>query len=156
MSNSADRAREPAQAYGSGNAAWLGCENPYSRTKSGKRADLGGQFFRSAWEANYARYLNWLMGVGEVRAWEFEPYAFRFEGETRGVISYTPDFLVTFPDGHTEWHEVKGWMDEKSKARLKKMKKHYPGETIVLIDAKVYRGIERSVSRLIAGWESSK
>ena len=30
----------------------------YSRGKSGKREDLGGQFFRSRYEANYARLLN--------------------------------------------------------------------------------------------------
>lgn len=142
--------------YGSGRPHWLTSENPYSRTKSGKREDLGGQFFRSAWEANYARYLNWLISVGEVSSWEFESRTFVFHGETRGVISYTPDFLVIFPDGHTEWHEVKGWMDSNSKARLKKMKKYYPEETLVLIDAKVYRGIERSVSRMIAGWEGSR
>lgn len=142
--------------YGTGNPGWTANGNAYSRTKSGKRADLGGKFFRSAWEANYARYLNWLIGIGVVAAWEFEPQTFTFQGELRGVISYTPDFLVTFPDGRKEWHEVKGWMDAKSKARLKKMAKYYPGETIVLIDGPVYRGIERAVSRTIAEWEGSR
>ena len=34
--------------------------NNYSRSKSGRRDDLGGLFVRSSWEANYARYLNFL------------------------------------------------------------------------------------------------
>lgn len=139
--------------YGTGNpGAHSG--NPYSRTKSGKREDLGGQFFRSSWEANYARYLNWLMANGsDISAWEFEPETFVFEGIKRGTLSYTPDFKLTMNDGSVEWHEVKGWMDDKSKVRLKRFAKYYPSETLVLIDAKVYRQIAKSVSGMIAGWE---
>jgi hypothetical protein len=33
----------------------------YARCKSGRRDDLGGIYLRSAWEANYARYLDILM-----------------------------------------------------------------------------------------------
>ena len=34
--------------------------NPYSRTKSGKRKDLNNTYFRSSWEANIARFYNYL------------------------------------------------------------------------------------------------
>jgi hypothetical protein len=143
--------------YGSGNPHWAGrADNAYSRTRSGKRADLDNKFFRSSWEANYARYLNWLISVGEVTSWEFECRTFLFEGQTRGVISYTPDFRVVMPDGSVQWHEVKGWMDDKSKSRLKKMAKFYPDETVVLIDSKVYHGIAKSVSRMIPNWEDER
>lgn len=143
--------------YGSGNPHWANrTDNAYSRTRSGKREDLGGKFFRSSWEANYARYLNWLIQHGEIQSWEFECKTFLFEGQTRGVISYTPDFRVVTANGEVEWHEVKGWMDDKSKARLKKMAKFFPDEKLVLIDSKVYRGIERSVSRIIPNWEGSR
>lgn len=127
-------------------------ENTYSRTRSGKRADLGGLFVRSAWEANYARFLNWLMAVGEVAAWAYEPRTFEFPVK-RGNRTYTPDFMVTRPDGHIEWHEVKGWMDAASLTKLRRFAKHYPDEVLVLIDEAAYRAIARDVAGLIEGWE---
>ncbi len=138
--------------YGSGNPHWLQASNPYSRTRSGKRADLGNQFFRSSWEANYARYLNWRLEQGEIAAWEFEARTFVFEGAQRGVISYTPDFKVVCQDGSCEWHEVKGWLDEKSKERLRKMAEYYPAEKLVLIDRKAYQRLERQM-RTLPHWE---
>lgn len=48
-------------------------ENAYSRARGGRRADIGPMYFRSAWEANYARYLNWLLARGEIDRWEYEP-----------------------------------------------------------------------------------
>ncbi len=140
------------ERYGTGNPGMLTSSNPYSRTKSGKREDLDNRFFRSSWEANYARYLNWLIAQGEISRWEFECQTFVFHGITRGVISYTPDFKVYSKDGSYEWHEVKGWMDAKSKAKLKRMAKFYPAEKIVLIDAKVYRGISKWKA-MIPNWE---
>lgn len=140
------------ERYGTGNPGMLTSSNPYSRTKSGKRADLDNRFFRSAWEANYARYLNWLVAQGEIDRWEFECQTFVFHGITRGVISYTPDFKVYSKDGSYEWHEVKGWMDAKSKAKLKRMAKYYPEEKIVLIDSKAYRAIAKWKG-ILPGWE---
>lgn len=128
-------------------------ENTYSRTKSGKRADLDGLYVRSAWEANYARYLNWRLSHGDIRSWEYEPRTFDFPVK-RGNRSYTPDFLVVLPDGSTEWHEVKGWMDDNSRVRLDRFSRYFPDETLVLIDEPVYRSIARDASSLIDGWES--
>lgn len=140
------------ERYGTGNPGWATNSNPYSRTKSGKREDLGNQFFRSSWEANYARYLNWLIEHGEIKSWEFECRVFTFPGITRGTISYTPDFKVYENDGSYSWHEVKGWMDAKSKTRLKRMAKYYPDEKIVLIDRKAYREIAK-FKAMIPNWE---
>jgi len=83
-------------------------ENVYSRAKRGKREDLGDIFFRSRWEANYARYLKWLLGHGDIAKWEYEPQTFTFHGETRGAITYLPDFRVTENSGKMIYHEVKG------------------------------------------------
>lgn len=140
------------ERYGTGNPGLLTSSNPYSRTKSGKREDLDNRFFRSSWEANYARYLNWLIAQGEIEKWEFECQTFVFHGITRGVISYTPDFKVYSKDGSYEWHEVKGWMDAKSKAKLKRMAKFYPAEKVVLIDRKAYRAISKWKA-MIQNWE---
>lgn len=121
--------------------------NPYSRTKSGKRKDLNNVFFRSAWEANIARYYNFI-GV----KWEFEPKTFIFHNITRGSVSYTPDFYLPEED---KWVEVKGWMDGKSKTKLKRFKQQYPDEynKLQLITEKEYNEIKRKVSNYIKNWE---
>src|SRR5659263_489952 len=69
------------------------------RKKSGRRADLNNTFFRSSWEANMARYYNYI-GV----KWQFEPKMFIFNTIRRGSVSYTPDFYLPEED---RWVEVK-------------------------------------------------
>lgn len=137
--------------YGTGNPSMKG-QNAYSRTKSGKRADLNGLYVRSGWEANYARYLNLMVSQGIIVSWAYEPKTFVFTGITRGVLTYTPDFRVTLPDQSIEWHEVKGWMDAKSKAKLKRFAKFYPDEKLILIDQKAYAQLAK-FRPLIEGWE---
>lgn len=142
------------QKYGTGNPAINSPKgNVYSRTKSGKRADLGGKFFRSAWEANYARYLNWLLSQGTIKSWEYEPQTFVFHGIKRGTLSYLPDFKVIMPDDSIEWHEVKGWMDDKSKTKLKRFAKYYPKEKLVLIDQRQYKSIAKWARIISEFWE---
>lgn len=122
----------------------LTMSNPYSRTKSGKREDLNNQFFRSSWEANIARYFNYV-GI----KWEYEPKTFYFEDIKRGCVSYTPDFYL--PD-ENRWVEVKGWMDDKSKTKLKRFAKFYPEENLELIGAKEYKEFKKW-ERIIPNWE---
>lgn len=127
--------------------------NSYSRGKMGKRSDLNNLYVRSSWEANYARYLNWLISIGEIKKWEYEPEVFEFEAIKRGARSYTPDFKVYNNNGSIEYHEVKGWMDAKSKTKLKRMNKYYPDIKIVLVDKDSYYAIARDVKRFIPNWE---
>lgn len=120
----------------------------------GKRKDLGNTYFRSSWEANYARYLNWLISTGEIESWEYEPKVFQFEKIKRGTMSYTPDFLINYPDGSHEWHEVKGWMTQTSRTKLKRMAKYFPEEKVIVIDSKWFRSANRSgLSSIIPNWE---
>lgn len=131
--------------------------NTYSRCKRGRRADLGEMFFCSAWEANIARYLNFLIKRGDVERWEYESETFWFEKIRRGVRSYTPDFKVWSKGGGDPYFiEVKGWMDKKSATKLKRMKKYHPNVRIDVIDEKRYRGIARTAGPLIPGWESKR
>lgn len=129
-------------------------ENNYSRGRGGRRADLENRYFRSTWEANYARFLNFLLGRRLIDAWQYEPKTFVFTGVTRGVLSYTPDFMVAEPDGTTNFHEVKGWMDPKSKAKLRRMSEFYPNENVIVIGPDEYKSISKW-SRLIDGWEGA-
>lgn len=126
--------------------------NVYSRAKRGRRPDLGDIFFRSSWEANYARYLNLLKSRGVVLSWDYEPETFWFEAVRRGARSYLPDFRVTTKDG-TYYVEVKGWMDKKSKTKLKRMAKYYPKVDLRVVGKKEYCGIERQLAGAIPGWE---
>jgi len=126
----------------------------YSRCRAGKRPDLGDVYFRSSWEANYARYLNWRKGRGDITGWEYESKTFVFEKIGRGTRAYTPDFRIDLKGGGHEWHEVKGWMDQKSRTRLDRMAKYYPEERVVVIGASWFKDAKRNgVSHSITGWE---
>jgi hypothetical protein len=125
----------------------------YSRGSMGKREDLGGLFVRSSWEANYARYLNWLIEQNEIAAWEYEPDTFWFHEIKRGTRSYTPDFKVINNDGTVEYHEIKGWMDQKSRTALKRMAKYYPDVKLVVIDNDAYHALANDIKGFIQGWE---
>ena len=125
----------------------------HTRCRGGKRNDLGGIYFRSAWEANYARYLNWLVEKKEIHSWEYEPKTFVFEAIKRGARSYLPDFKVINHDGSHVWHEVKGWMGQPSKTRLKRMGKYYPEEKLIVIDSKWFASANKTLGRMIPYWE---
>lgn len=125
-----------------------------SRARGGMRADLG-IYLRSTAEANFSRYLNLLKAEGQIAGWAYEPKTFHFPGITRGTRDYTPDFRIDLPDGRHEWREVKGWLDPKSKTRLKRMKKYYPEETVVLIQQDWFANARRiGLAAMIPGWES--
>lgn len=127
----------------------------FSRCLSGKRLDLGDTYFRSSWEANYARFLNFLKKEGKIVDWSYETKTFLFESVKLGTRSYTPDFRVVYNDGRVEWHEVKGWMDPASKIRLAAMEKFYPDEKIVVIGAEWFKNAVRHIAPIIPFWERS-
>lgn len=127
----------------------------YSRGSQGRRDDLGGLYVRSSWEANFARYLNWLISMGQIKKWEYEPDTFWFDSIKRGVRSYTPDFKVWESlDAVPYYIEVKGWMDAKSKTKLKRMAKYFPQVRVEVVAQRQYQQIAASVGRLISGWEA--
>jgi hypothetical protein len=128
---------------------------PQTQTRrglGGRRDDLGGLYVRSAWEANWARYLNWQVECRLIVSWEFEPETFEFPIK-RGSRFYTPDFRVVLLDGTVEYHEVKGWMDQRSATKLKRMAKYHRAIKIVLIDKERYRAVAQTVGGLIPHWE---
>lgn len=127
--------------------------NTYSRCKGGYREDID-MYVRSRWEANYCRYLNLLKEQEAIFKWEYEADTFRFDGIKRGVQSYTPDFKIwDKKDDEPYYIEIKGYMDAKSKTRLKRMRKYYPGTRLIVITQKDYNKIEKEFSTLIEGWE---
>jgi len=92
--------------------------NAYQYTRSGFRKDIELNV-RSSWEANFVRVLN----VYKID-FQFEPTVFSFPIK-RGTKGYTPDFFL---ERNNEWIEIKGYLDDKSKLKLKRFKRYYPNE----------------------------
>lgn len=111
------------------------------------------KYYRSRWEANYSRYLQWLKEQGEIINWEHEPITFWFEGVKRGCVSYLPDFQITNTDSSIEYHEVKGWFDPKSKTKIKRMAKYHPSIKLILITSRCYKKIASVMKRILPDWE---
>lgn len=125
----------------------------FTSGRGGKRDDLNGLYVRSSWEANWARYLNWLKEQGEIIEWEYEPETFWFEGIKRGNVSYTPDFRIKNLDGSIEYHEIKGYMDDRSRVKLQRMKKYHPEINIIVVATDEYKATEERIKPFIANWE---
>lgn len=92
--------------------------NAYQYTKTGYRKDIDMNV-RSSWEANFVRVLR----IYKID-FQFEPTVFSFPIK-RGTRGYTPDFLLK---RNNEWVEIKGYLDDKSKIKLKRFKRYYPDE----------------------------
>ena len=92
--------------------------NAYKHTKTGYRKDIDLNV-RSNWEANFVRILN----AYKIKH-EFEPTVFSFPIK-KGVKGYTPDFYLCATE---EWVEMKGYLDPKSKTKIKRFKRYYPKE----------------------------
>jgi hypothetical protein len=116
---------------------------------------IGGirKFYRSAWEANYARYLEYQKQHGLIKDWKHETETFWFDGISRGCVCYLPDFKITNNDGTVEFHEVKGWMDARSKTKIRRMAKYHPTVKLKVFDSKWYRANSRNLAGLIREWE---
>jgi len=120
--------------------------NAYQYTRTGYRKDIKLNV-RSSWEANFVRVLN----IYKID-FDFEPQVFTFPIK-RGTKGYTPDFYLNKTN---TWVELKGYMDDKSKIKLKRFKRYYPKqfENLVCIiskyssDAKKFL-MELEVSKII-------
>ncbi len=116
------------------------CYNPNGWGKCGFREDLN-HTFKSTYEANLARILNYLD-----LEWDYEICRFKFDD-----CSYLPDFYLPQFD---MWIEVKGNLTSIGKYKLEKMNKFYPNENIKIIDGEVYKRLISMFKNKIALWES--
>ncbi|KKM14088.1 hypothetical protein LCGC14_1709670 [marine sediment metagenome] len=126
------------------------------QSKGNKREDLG-RYFRSTWEANYARILNY-----ENITWEYETGRFSLlddNGEIAAV--YTPDFFTD------KWIEIKGHADaaddwecdckrcERDKMKMLLFVEQYPDEEIKMIGRKEYRQLCAKYASVVPNWEKT-
>lgn len=87
-----------------------------------------------------------------ITAWQHEPETFWFLEIKRGVRSYLPDFKVTCPDGRIEYHEVKGWMCDRSRTTLARMAKYHPEITVLVIDKDWFKA-NKNFKIILKEWE---
>lgn len=126
------------------------------RTAAFRRPDLENRYFRSAWEANYARYLNFLQRHGTIHRWEYEVDEFEFPVKRGSARFYKPDFKVWMTETHFIYHEVKGHMDQVSATKLKRMQRYYPHYEVIVIDKSRYYQEVYPLRDLLLGWETGE
>lgn len=109
----------------------------------------GSVYFRSKWEANYALFLDYLIKNKDILDWEYESETFFFEKIKLGTRSYRPDFKIFNNNNTVEYHEVKGYMDSRSKTKLKRMEKYFPEVKLILIQRAFYTDMLKKMKGLI-------
>jgi hypothetical protein len=100
--------------------------------RAAKRTPYAGITWRSAAEAERARKLEFRRRAGEILAWEKAP---RFDLVINGKKCgwYTPDFLVTRPDGTRYLLEVKGHAVREFTFRTNVFRALYPEWELLVI-----------------------
>lgn len=123
-------------------------------SKKGKRhiESKGEIYLRSKWEANYARYLDYLLSEGRISQWEYEVDEFQFPVK-RGNRFYKPDFKVWNNEGEFFYVEVKGYLDNDSKVKLKRMAQYFPDIIIRVVQGDEMKKIHSLYRKHIPEWE---
>ena len=124
--------------------------------KSGFRKDLN-MYFRSTWEANYARLL-----IFQSQDVVYENTVFSLLDTDGSILStYTPDFKI----GYNEFTEVKGHADSstewkceckrciRDKNKMHLMSIQYPDINVYILGKKEYKEIAKCFARKIPNWE---
>ena len=98
-------------------------------------ATIGGQthHFRSKFEYQWAKYLQFLKDTGDIAHWLYEPHTFYFHDVRTAPVQYTPDFVVKKPDGSAVWQECKGLLESHDATKFQRMAEQYPGEILELV-----------------------
>jgi hypothetical protein len=110
-------------------------------SKSFRREDLENTYFRSSWEANFARYLN-LKGI----AWEYEKYRFKLSNNK----TYIPDFFLP---QENKFIEVKGYWRSQALKKFKMFEEEYPNISIEVFGKEEYKQLEEEFKDKIRNWE---
>lgn len=103
---------DPAASAKAGRAVRLA---DASKGKKEKRAKTWAPY-ASKWEHAYAGHLDYLLQLGIITGWAYEPDTIVCAGGTK----YTPDFRVSFPQNRPdEYHEVKGFFRTQDRVRVR-------------------------------------
>lgn len=99
------------------------------------KTEYRGAVYASKSEASYARYLDWLIGKGDVSSWERQVKVPLVVCGVK-VCDIIPDFLVTYRDGSTEYVEVKGHKTAVYNLKLKLFRAIHPKAKYRIVSAK--------------------
>jgi len=115
------------------------CANPHGRGNSGFREDLG-QFFRSNWEANCARIMNY-----EGIDWQYELKRIVLSECTFLIDFYCPDIGLFI--------EVKGYCPDGVDKKITALLREKPFLNFLVIDKRLYKELENKYKNKITKWE---
>ena len=119
--------------------------------KGGKRPDIPVSV-RSRWEANIYRLYAFLVEIGELNSFTYEPRRYEFPVRSKNNF-YIPDFEVQYCNGTYALVEVKAFMDKDSQVKLNRMKKFYPQMRLDIIGKDAYASLVEEYSHLVPNWE---
>lgn len=104
---------------------------------------IGGRvlYLRSEWEAKHACYLEWLKRKKQIKDWKYEPKTFEFPIK-HGTTRYMPDFKVINNNGTHHWEEVKGYLTGKGKTQIKRFKKYFPKEKLIVYEKEWFKSVK--------------
>lgn len=117
------------------------------RGLGGKREDLN-EYFRSMWEANFARLLN-LKNI----KYKYEQKIPIYDNNNNLLCTYVPDFYL--PELN-HYIEIKGKWENSAKKKIQLLKKYKPEIKLFIIDGTKYKNIEKLYINKISLWETSK
>jgi len=114
-------------------------------------ATVGGQecHFRSAFEYQWALYLQFLRDKKQIMWWAYEPKVFDFTqfGYTTGPYKYRPDFLICENDKTKVYQECKGYHDGATNRKFQRTAKHYPDVVMELVLQRIPKKKSKGANR---------
>ena len=113
-----------------------GTRRPASRRGwgSAKRTEYRGVTYASKSEAAYAAHLDLLKKAKRVLSWEGQVRV-PLVVNGKKICTIVPDFFVLFADGHSEYHETKGWKSPVWKLKSKLFAALFPEAVYKVIPA---------------------
>lgn len=114
----------------------------------GKRPDLNNQYFRSMWEANFARVLKY-----KNIEYKYEEKIPIYDENNNLLCIYVPDFYLPKYDSYIE---IKGKWEKGAKEKVQLFKKYFPNKKITIIEQTNYKCIKRIYQKKISHWETSR
>lgn len=140
----------------------------WKKSKGGFRADLGREY-RSSWEANIHRLLNWFKENGVPLTGKhisYETVYVEFNHRRGGPSGYHPDFVLYMASSicvegrtyHKAHIEITGFRDQKKQLKMQRLIEDYGnknGIMMIEITQDIYYMLEQSYSSVIPNWEVS-
>lgn len=111
-----------------------------------KKIEFDGKKFDSIEEHKYYLHLLSLKRAGDITGIVFQPKyilqeSFKLEGVTRRAITYTADYLITYPDGTSDVIDVKGVRTEVFNIKAKMFEKKFD-KVLKVVKYENYRWVE--------------